>query len=86
MATISRALIDAILPPGPIWEPKPNGDFDKLLDGIADNWELIGETQGVEVRRRGDSWINKSYTKTDNKKLIFAYKYPESTLSTGVKD
>jgi len=42
---------------------------------LADNWEKIGETQGVEVRRRGDSWINKTYTKTGNKKLIFGYKY-----------
>ena len=41
---------------------------------LADNWELIGETQGIEVRRRGDSWISKSYTKTDNKKHIFAIK------------
>ena len=28
--------------------------------------------------RRGDSWINKSYTKTDNKKHIFAVKLKEN--------
>ena len=43
----------------------------------ADNWDLIGETQGIEVRRRGKDWLNKSYTKTGNKKLIFGYKYKE---------
>ena len=42
---------------------------------LADNWVCIGETQGVEVRRRGDNWINKSYTKTNNKKLIFVHRY-----------
>lgn len=42
----------------------------------ADNWVSLGETQGVEVRRRGEDWIKKSYTKTGNKKLIFGYKYP----------
>ena len=41
----------------------------------GDNWDLIGETQGIEVRRRGEDWLSKTYTKTDNKKLIFAYKY-----------
>jgi hypothetical protein len=40
----------------------------------ADNWDLLGETQGIEVRRRGENWINKSYTKTNNKKLIFGIK------------
>lgn len=42
---------------------------------LADNWLKLGETQGVEVRRRGNDWVNKTYTKTGNKKLIFAYKY-----------
>ena len=41
----------------------------------ADNWDMIGETQGIEVRRRGEDWLSKTYTKTDNKQLIFAYKY-----------
>jgi hypothetical protein len=43
----------------------------------ADNWDLIGETQGTEVRRRGENWLSKSYTKTDNRKLIFGFKYKE---------
>jgi len=32
----------------------------------ADNWDLIGETKGIEVRRKGKDWLNKSYTKTNN--------------------
>lgn len=40
----------------------------------ADNWIYIGETQGVEVKRRGDSWTEKSYTQGD-KKYIYGYKY-----------
>jgi len=49
---------------------------------LADNWKLLGETQGVEVRRRGQDWINKSYTKTGNKKLIFVFKYKSAGVKT----
>lgn len=40
----------------------------------ADNWTYLGETQGIEVKRRGNNWINKQYCK-GIKKLIFGYKY-----------
>ena len=29
----------------------------------ADNWKFLGMTQGVEVKRRGDDWFQKSYQK-----------------------
>ena len=41
--TVSRKVIDSLLPPGPIWEYKEGGDLDKLLDGIADNYEQLLE-------------------------------------------
>ena len=41
MSDLMRAVIDSILPDGSIWTPAPGGDFDKLLDGSADNWEVI---------------------------------------------
>jgi hypothetical protein len=34
-------MIDDLLPPGPIWEPEEDADFDLLLDGIADNYEVL---------------------------------------------
>jgi hypothetical protein len=40
----------------------------------ADNWLYLGKTQGVEVRRSGDNWYNKTFTKGIQKE-IFAYKY-----------
>jgi len=40
----------------------------------ADNWIYIGETQGIEVKRRGETWTEKSYIR-GNKKYIYAYKY-----------
>ena len=40
----------------------------------ADNWEFLGKTQGITVRRKGDNWFVKQYLK-GVKKLIFAYKY-----------
>jgi hypothetical protein len=41
MSDITRAILDALLPPGSIWTPEDNADFDKLLEGIADNHEEI---------------------------------------------
>ena len=40
----------------------------------ADNWDCIGETQGVSVRRKGENWQQKQYIKGVNKKHIFALK------------
>lgn len=40
---ILRALIDSILPPGPLWNPEEDGDLDKLLDGMADNSAIVYE-------------------------------------------
>jgi hypothetical protein len=50
-------------------EPPRNGALYK-----ADNWFYLGETQGIEVKRRGEDWINKQYSK-GTKKHIFVYKY-----------
>jgi len=48
--SISRSVIDALLPPGSIWVPKVDGDFDKLLDGIGDNSETIKNFLGLLAR------------------------------------
>lgn len=40
----------------------------------ADNWSYIGETEGVEVKRRGEDWTDKQYT-IGTKKHIYGYKY-----------
>ena len=53
---------------------------------LADNWTIIGETQGIEVKRRGADWINKQYIKTDNKKLILAYRYPITKVRSESND
>jgi hypothetical protein len=39
----------------------------------ADNWNYLGETQGIAMKRDKETW-EKVYTK-DVKKLIFGYKY-----------
>lgn len=39
--TLSRAVIDALLPSGPVWTPEADSDYDNLLDGIADNSETV---------------------------------------------
>jgi len=50
-------------------EPPRTGSLYK-----ADNWSYIGETQGIEVKRRGNEWIEKQYIIGD-KKYIYGYKY-----------
>jgi hypothetical protein len=33
--SIFRSLLDALMPPGSVWNPKTDGDLDKLLEGIS---------------------------------------------------
>lgn len=40
----------------------------------ADNWDYLGETEGIEVKRRGEDWTNKQYIKGVSK-LIYGYTY-----------
>jgi hypothetical protein len=39
--TISRAVLNTILPSGAFWTPAAGDDYDKLLDGIAANSEVL---------------------------------------------
>ena len=41
MTTISRTILDAFMPEGSLWNPEPDGDFDKLLDAMAENDESV---------------------------------------------
>lgn len=40
----------------------------------ADNWIYIGETEGIEVKRRGEDWTEKKYVKGVSK-YIYGYRY-----------
>ena len=53
MSDITREMINAFLPPGAIWTPKEDEDFDKLLEGMADNAEAIRAflLQLADIRR-----------------------------------
>ncbi len=41
--SISRSAIDAMLPPGALWNPQPEKGFDQQLDGICDTIEETRE-------------------------------------------
>lgn len=43
MSEEMKAVFEALLPPGAIWRPKPDGDFDRLLGGMGDNAQEIYE-------------------------------------------
>lgn len=40
---ISRGTFDSLLPPGAAWSVEQDGDFDKFLDGISENSEVVRE-------------------------------------------
>jgi len=50
-------------------EPPRTGSIYK-----ADNWNYLGLTKGIEVRRKGDDWFQKKYMQ-GTKKHIYCYKY-----------
>ena len=39
--TISRAVLNSLLPEGAFWTPAAHSDYDLLLEGIADNSEEV---------------------------------------------
>lgn len=39
MSDFTKQLVSSLFPKGEIWTPRPGGDFDLLLDGIADCFE-----------------------------------------------
>ena len=41
MSDLMRAVYDALLPPGSIWTPEEEKEFDQLLDGMAENSEVV---------------------------------------------
>ena len=57
-------------------EPPRTGNIYK-----ADNWDYLGLTQGISVKRRGsmDKWLNKEYSK-GTQKHIFAIRFKRIKL------
>jgi len=53
--TLMRAFLDAALPPGAAWQPKPGGDLDRLLDGLGDNALVVRDFLANLARVR-DPW------------------------------
>lgn len=39
--SLSRSLIDALLPPGDLWKPEPGESMDQQIEGLADTSESI---------------------------------------------
>jgi hypothetical protein len=52
MSTLSRAVLNSLLPQGAFWTPAAGDDYDKLLDGIAANSEVLYQDlkQLAEIR------------------------------------
>ncbi len=41
MSDLMRAVFDAVMPPGSVWTPEEAKAFDQLLDGMAENSEVV---------------------------------------------
>ena len=41
MSDLMRAVYDAVMPPGSVWTPEEEKEFDQLLDGMAENSEVV---------------------------------------------
>lgn len=41
MSELMRVVYDAVMPPGSIWEPEEEEGLDQLLDGMAENSEIV---------------------------------------------
>lgn len=46
-ATVSRAVLDGLLPPGDLWHPAKGESLDLLLDGISDNAEVVRQAMAT---------------------------------------
>lgn len=58
MPDISRAVINALLPQGKFWEPETDSDYDKLLQGMADNSDtVISDLRKLAYLRDPDNTI-----------------------------
>lgn len=50
--SVSRQVLEALLPPGPLWVPEEGAGFDQLLEGLAESAETIREFLGGLARLR----------------------------------
>lgn len=41
--SIGRQTIDALLPPGPLYHPKPGGDLDNLLEALGERYDGVAD-------------------------------------------
>lgn len=41
MSSVSRDALNSLLPEGAAWEPEPEGDYDNLFEGIAENSDYV---------------------------------------------
>ena len=53
--SVSRNVLDVLLPQGYAWGPSATGDLTKLFDGVAANWETVREemSQLAFIRNAG---------------------------------
>ena len=78
MATGMKAVLEALLPHGALWRPRPGGDFDRLLDGMGDNaqevYDFLDALAHIRDPRRSEllADLEKEFGITTNEQLTEA--------------
>ena len=98
MSNLMRAVYDALMPPGSVWTPEEAKEFDQLLDGMAENSELVRTFLAdlANLRRPSKTTLlddlekefgivkNENLTNEDRRAQIAAVKFSKG--GTGDKD
>jgi len=101
MPSFMRGVVDALLPKGSIWQPAYGGDFDRLLDGVAENkqntldaLESLAHIRDPlkcpvellpDLEREFGVTANNALTETERRMAVAVIRYKRTTLPTAQK-
>jgi len=99
--TFMREAVDALLPQGAAWKPAHGGDYDKLLDGVAENKQAVFNGLSAlshirdpyncpiellpDLEREYGISPNASLTEKERRNSLAAIRYKQRALATAQK-
>ena len=96
-----RQVVDSLLPKGAIWKPAADGDFDNLLDGVAENQQAVFNDLGSlehirdpyrcpaallpDLEREFGIMPNNALTEKERRRSLAVVRYRQKILATAQK-